>query len=513
MPATSFGGLRVLALESRYPKEIGRLIASHGGQPIVAPALREVRLSPNANAQAFVSALGKNQFDMVIFLTGAGIRGLVAANEGVISPERFSSSLRGVKVLARGPKPAGALSEIGVKADLIAPEPNTWREILRALDEQMGSDGLRGRRIAIQEYGVPCSGLLAGLKERGANITRVPVYRWALPEDLLPLQDATRLLAKGEVDVVLLTAPVQAEHLLQIASEIGVEEAMRTGMERIVIASIGPTTTEQINAIGLHADMQASRPKMAQLVEEAAQRAADILREKHKEAGLDFLHEIGSRMAGSSPLRQVLDHIIEFSSSIVKCDSCFVYMLEGDELVMRASKNPHPAEVDSLRLGLGEGITGWVAKHQRPVAIAANAFHDSRFQFFNELPEDRYEAFLSVPILCRGKLVGVINLQHRQRHSHTRREIRLLSTIGFFVGAEIEMARLEERSSQLSDELESRKIVERAKGILQRELQVSEEEAYLSLRRQSRQHRKTMKEVAQSIIREDTERVPRRSMA
>jgi uroporphyrinogen-III synthase len=266
-------------------------------------------------------------------------------------------------------------------------------------------------------------------------------------------------------------------------------------------------------ALGLHVDMQASRPRMGALVEEGARRSADILREKHKEPGLDFLHEIGSRMAGSNPLREVLDRIVEFSSTIVKCDSCFVFMMEGDELVLRASKNPHPAEVGSLRLGLGEGITGWVAKHQRPVAIAANAFHDARFQFFNELPEDRYEAFLSVPILCRGKLVGVVNLQHRQPHSYTRREIRLLSTIGFLVGAEIEMARLEERSSQLSDELESRKVVERAKGILQRDLQVSEEEAYLSLRRQSRQLRKTMKEVAKAIIRDDAERVPKRSLA
>lgn len=513
MSATSFGGLRVLALESRYPKEIRRLIASHGGQPIIAPALREFRLSPNAKAHMFISALAEKQFDMVIFLTGAGIRGLVSAEDGVVSPERFSSYLRTVKVLARGPKPAGALAEIGVKADLVAPEPNTWREILRLLDEHLGLAGLRGMRIAIQEYGAPCSELLGGLKERGANVTRVPVYRWMLPEDLAPLQNATRLLAEGEIDVVLLTAPVQAEHLLQIAAEIGIEEPMRMGMERIVIASVGPTTTEHINAIGLHADMQASRPRMAHLVEEAAQRAADILRDKHKEPGLDFLHEIGSRMAGSNPLREVLDRIVEFASSIVKCDSCFAYMLEGDELVLRASKNPHPAEIDSLRLGLGEGITGWVAQHQRPVAIAANAFHDPRFQLFNELPEDRYEAFLSVPILCRGRLVGVINLQHRQRHSHTRREIRLLSTIGFFVGAEIEMARLEERSSQLSDELESRKVVERAKGILQRELQVSEEEAYLSLRRQSRQLRKTMKEVAQAIIREEAKRFPKRSLA
>src|SRR5215831_7024014 len=327
MSSISFGGLRVLALESRYPKEIRRLIVSHGGQPIIAPALREVRLFPNAQASAFVSGLAEKQFDMAIFLTGAGIRALVSSSEGICSPEYFASSLQHAKVVARGPKPAGALAEIGVKPDLIAPEPNTWREILRVIDERLGVGGLRDTRIAVQEYGVPCPELLTGLRERGASVTRVPVYRWALPEDLAPLQDAARMLAEGEIDVVLLTAAVQAAHLLQIAAEIGIEDTLRMAVERIVIASVGPTTTEQMAALGLHVDMQASRPRMGALVEEAARRSADIRREKHKEPGLDFLHEIGSRMAGSGPLREVLDRIVEFASSIVKCDSCFVYML------------------------------------------------------------------------------------------------------------------------------------------------------------------------------------------
>src|SRR5258708_4274921 len=139
-------------------------------------------------------------------------------------------------------------------------------------------------------------------------------------------------------------------------------------------------------------------------------------------------------------------------------------------------------DVNRLKLRLGEGSGGWVAKHQQPVAVACNAFHDPRFQFFNELPEDRYEAFLSVPILCRGRLVGVISLQHREPYAHSKREIRLISTIGFLVGAEIEMARLEEKSSVLSDELQSRKVVERAKGILQHESRLSDVEAYFSLR-------------------------------
>jgi signal transduction protein with GAF and PtsI domain len=171
--------------------------------------------------------------------------------------------------------------------------------------------------------------------------------------------------------------------------------------------------------------------------------------------------------------------------------------------VLRASKNPHPEVVDRLKLHVGEGITGWVAEHREPVSIPEKASQDPRFQFFNELPEDSYEAFLSVPLMCRGRVVGVINLQHRQHHVYRRREIRMISAIGFLVGSEIELARLEEANSSLSEQLQTRKVVERAKGILQRDLGLNEEQAYLTLQRQSRQKRKPMKEIAEAIILSD----------
>lgn len=215
---------------------------------------------------------------------------------------------------------------------------------------------------------------------------------------------------------------------------------------------------------------------------------------------IDLLHEIGRSIAAADPLHAVLTRVVEFVSSVVACDSCFIYVLEEDELVLRASKTPHPDVVDRLKLRVGQGITGWVAEYRQPVAVARHAFDDPRFQTFNELPEDRYQAFLSVPVLSRGKLVGVINLQHRQPHEHSRREIQVISMIGFLVGAEIEMARLEVENSQLSERLETRKIVDRAKGILQRDLGLTEEEAYLTIQRQSRQRRKTKKEIAEAII-------------
>ena len=222
-----------------------------------------------------------------------------------------------------------------------------------------------------------------------------------------------------------------------------------------------------------------------------------------EDSHVDVLHEISVRLGTAGGFHEVLNRVVEFASALVKCDSCLIYILEDDELVLRASKNPHPDVVDRLKLRVGQGITGWVAEHQEPVAIPEEAAHDPRFQFFHELPEDSYEAFLSVPLMCRGRVVGVINLQHRQHHVYRRREIRMISTVGFLVGAELELARLEEANSTLAEQLQTRKIVERAKGILQRDLGLNEEQAYLALQRQSRQKRIPMKEIAEAIVLSD----------
>jgi len=218
---------------------------------------------------------------------------------------------------------------------------------------------------------------------------------------------------------------------------------------------------------------------------------------------VDLLHEMGVRLGTAVGFHEVLTRVVDFASALVKCDSCLVYVLEGEELVLRASKNPHPEVVDSLKLRVGQGITGWVAENGESVAVSEKARKDPRFEFFQELPEDSFEAFLSVPLMCRGRVMGVINLQHRLPHVYNKRQIQLISTIGFLVGAEIEMARLEEMNSSLAEQLQTRKVVERAKGILQRELDLSEEEAYLALQRQSRQKRKSMKEIAEAIMLSD----------
>src|ERR1700730_8106039 len=218
------------------------------------------------------------------------------------------------------------------------------------------------------------------------------------------------------------------------------------------------------------------------------------------DSSVDFLHELGSRMASADALHEVLARVVDFASTLMKCDSCFIYVSANAELVIRASKNRHRDVVDRLKLHVGEGITGCVAEHSEPVAVSQNASQDPRFRIFHELPEDTYQAFLSVPLMSRNRVVGVINLQHSRPHVHNQREIRLISTAGFLVGAQIEMARLETENSNLSQQLQTRKIVERAKGILQRDLSLDEEQAYLALQRQSRQKRKSMREVAEAVI-------------
>jgi uroporphyrinogen-III synthase len=222
--------------------------------------------------------------------------------------------------------------------------------------------------------------------------------------------------------------------------------------------------------------------------------------EPHEHPELAFLHEIGERIAASDPLHLVLRRVVEFISEVVLCDSCFVYVVENNDLILKASKNPHAEVIGRLRLRMGQGITGWVAEHRKPVAIRCNAYQDPRFRPFSELPEDRYEAFLSVPVLCRDKVVGVINVQHRQPHNYGQRETQLIATIGFLVGTEVERAHIEAEQVKFADLSEARKLVEQAALILQRDLTLVEDEARAEIAKLSRREGKSMKEVASAVL-------------
>jgi uroporphyrinogen-III synthase len=277
----SFANLRVLSLESRRAKEMASIISSYGGQPISAPSMREVPLESNSEAMAFAEVLERGEFDLVILLTGVGTRALVAVVEGVRgSRESFVRALARAKILARGPKPVAVLRELGVPVWLTAPEPNTWREVLLSLDGKQQEFSLAGARVAVQEYGASNPDLLAGLESRGARVTRVPVYQWALPEDVAPLRAAVRAIADGQIDVALFTTATQVVHLLKVAEAMGMSDKMRQCLKTCVVASIGPTTSEEMREQGIEPDFESSHPKMGFLVREAAVRSAGVLRTK-----------------------------------------------------------------------------------------------------------------------------------------------------------------------------------------------------------------------------------------
>ncbi len=281
-PKNDFAGIRVLSLESRRGPEIAKLIGSCGGHAVIAPSMREIPLENNTEALAFARSLQAGQFDAVVFLTGVGTRVLARVAETIYPLDAYLAALRKIAIVARGPKPVAVLREWNVPIAVTAPEPNTWRELLRALDENSGTLPLRGLRIAIQEYGVSNQELLAGLAERGAHVTSVPVYEWALPEDTGPLRSAISAVARNETDVILFTTATQADHLLQIAAEMNQEDALRQAMAGMVVASIGPTTSERLRELRITPDMEPSHPKMGYLVSEAAQRSAEILRAKRR---------------------------------------------------------------------------------------------------------------------------------------------------------------------------------------------------------------------------------------
>jgi uroporphyrinogen-III synthase len=276
----NFAGLRVLSLESRRGPEMAKLIANHGGEAIVAPSMREIPLETNTEALAFGRKLFAGEFDVVIFLTGVGTRALARVVETIYPLEQYLAELHKIAVVARGLKPVAVLKEWNVPFALTAPEPNTWRELLRALDENAAALPLKGRRIAVQEYGVSNPELIAGLVERGAQLTTVPVYEWTLPADTGPLRSAIASIARKEIDVILFTTGTQADHLLQIAAEMNEEDALRQALSRMVVASIGPSTSERLREHGIAPDMEPAHPKMGYLVSEAAQRSAEILRRK-----------------------------------------------------------------------------------------------------------------------------------------------------------------------------------------------------------------------------------------
>jgi signal transduction protein with GAF and PtsI domain len=216
---------------------------------------------------------------------------------------------------------------------------------------------------------------------------------------------------------------------------------------------------------------------------------------------LALLYQVAQAVS-SFELAEVLQEIVRIAGEVTQADSVLVYVVDKDaeELVLRASQNPHPDLLRKVTMKMGEGITGWVARENKPVALSKGASQDPRFKYFRSLPEDRFEAFLSVPIISKLGVAGVINVQHKAPHVHSEMEVNLLAAVGKLVGGSVENALLIEETLALKEALELRKLVERAKGVLMKRRNLSEVDAYKLLQKESMDTRKSIKEVAEAVL-------------
>ncbi|HEX2225837.1 MAG TPA: uroporphyrinogen-III synthase [Candidatus Binatia bacterium] len=260
-------GLKVVSFESRRAAEMAELIRRYGGEPITAPSMREIPLAENREAIELLPRIEAGEFDILLLLTGVGTRTLTKILQTQFAEHRILAALKNVRLVARGPKPVAALKEMGLKPAAIVPEPNTWREVLHVLDNDFD---IADQRIAIQEYGIPNSDLSKELERRRAKVTSVPIYRWALPEDIQPLRDAVQKLICGEVDAALFTNGAQVDHLFAVAKQDGVEGALRGALAQVVIGSVGPVCTQALQQFGLSPDLEPTHPKMGSLIAEIA---------------------------------------------------------------------------------------------------------------------------------------------------------------------------------------------------------------------------------------------------
>src|SRR5436305_448234 len=276
-----FNGLRVLSFESRRAQEIAQLIRNNGGEPVVAPSTREVQ-TPNDDEQKLIRGILQHEFDGIIFMTGVGARALIQAAESVSTRNEFLAALGKIQVIVRGPKPAAVMREFNVPVTLAVPEPNTWHEIVKALDQNPEKVPLKAKRIAVQEHGEPSPELYAALRDRGAEVVPARVYRWELPEDIEPLKQAIRNLTAQAIDIVMFTSSVQYVHALRVAEEMGLGAQFSEALKRTIVASIGPSTSQTLRENGIRVDLEPSHPKMGFLVKESAEKSAALLHEKSR---------------------------------------------------------------------------------------------------------------------------------------------------------------------------------------------------------------------------------------
>lgn len=277
MATAGFNGLTIASFESRMAVEIARLIERHGGSPLVTPALREIPLDDNSAALKFGVRLTTEQVDLLILLTGVGTTALFELLKTRYPWSSIVAALKQTAIVARGPKPVVALKAFGLQPTLTVPEPNTWVDLISTLDEYRPVKGLR---VAVQEYGTSNPELLEALRQRGAEVFPVPIYRWALPEDKGPLKQVLCEIIAGHIPVVLVTNAAQIDHVMQLLEQEGTAAQFKEVCKKIVVASIGPTASERLRHYDLPIDFEPSHPKMGVLVKEISEQAHALLRSK-----------------------------------------------------------------------------------------------------------------------------------------------------------------------------------------------------------------------------------------
>ncbi|MET0515484.1 MAG: uroporphyrinogen-III synthase [Nitrospiraceae bacterium] len=282
MNKSGFTGLIVAAFESRMATEMTRLIERYGGRALAAPALREIPLEDNSAALRFGARLLTERIDILILLTGVGTKVLFDILQTRHALGDLIAALKNTAIVVRGPKPMAALKELGLTPTLTVPEPNTWYDLLATLDEYRP---VRGLRVAVQEYGVSNTELLDALRQRGADVFPVPVYRWALPEDTGPVKRVLESIIAGQADVMLITNAAQIDHVMELLDKEGAVDQFRIACKKMVVASIGPTASDRLHHHDLPVDLEPSHPKMGILVKETSERARTILTSKNEKDG------------------------------------------------------------------------------------------------------------------------------------------------------------------------------------------------------------------------------------
>lgn len=245
---------------------------------IQAPSMQEVSLKDQQGTQVFLDHLLAGDYDVLALLTGVGFRRLMDVAFERFERAQILAALGSRPIACRGPKPVAELKALGIRPTVVAPEPNTYRELLSAMTV---ADMVDKKHVLIQEYGVVNDQLAAGLRDRGAQVTSIPVYAWAMPDDVEPLQRAVSQLCDGDADGVIVTSQQQLQHLFAMAEAAGrADKLFQALSKRCLVASIGPISTEALHARGLLADLEPQVPKMGHLVKLLREQGRDALQAK-----------------------------------------------------------------------------------------------------------------------------------------------------------------------------------------------------------------------------------------